>query len=260
MTSANGSPAPKSRVYGNKHRHSKSGSSISISLGPKYSPSQQNHYPNNHQLPQTLAHNLKNNLPHQPRAPLSTVTPPQTPKASASHTSSDVGGGKKKKRQRSKTKDASTKTVPIPIPKPDTSDSSKSYSPPLSAGFLSEQMTPPQNIETPSKAYAGPTFHSSPAPSALPMPKFMSKSVPATPAGNFQTALGLDGAKTSPSISREELSHLQKLFRADREEKELLKSKRSGADSTSSREASPDSSSKKAFWYVYKLFNLLVKL
>ena len=32
--------------------------------------------------------------------------------------------------------------------------------------------------ETPSKAYAGPTFHASPAASSLPMPKFFSKSVP----------------------------------------------------------------------------------
>ena len=39
----------------------------------------------------------------------------------------------------------------------------------LNAGYVSE---------TPSKAYAGPTFHASPAASSLPMPKFFSKSVP----------------------------------------------------------------------------------
>ena len=38
--------------------------------------------------------------------------------------------------------------------------------------------TPSRPNETPVKAYAGPTFHASPAPSSLPMPKFMSRSVP----------------------------------------------------------------------------------
>ena len=45
--------------------------------------------------------------------------------------------------------------------------------------------TPPQQLPTPSrpketpvKAYAGPTFHASPAPSSLPIPKFLSRSVP----------------------------------------------------------------------------------
>lgn len=36
----------------------------------------------------------------------------------------------------------------------------------------------PPKVETPMKAYAGPTFHASPAPSSLPIPKFFSKSVP----------------------------------------------------------------------------------
>ena len=38
--------------------------------------------------------------------------------------------------------------------------------------------TPKRPNETPVKAYAGPTFHASPAASSLPMPKFISKSVP----------------------------------------------------------------------------------
>src|SRR2546423_968381 len=41
---------------------------------------------------------------------------------------------------------------------------------------------PSQRQGTPIKqAYAGPTFHSSPAPSALPMPSFYSKSMPSIP-------------------------------------------------------------------------------
>lgn len=39
-------------------------------------------------------------------------------------------------------------------------------------------LTPSRLNETPAKAYAGPTFHASPAASSLPMPKFFSRSVP----------------------------------------------------------------------------------
>ena len=42
----------------------------------------------------------------------------------------------------------------------------------------SSSMTPTPKNATPSQAYAGPTFHASPAASALPMPRFFSKSVP----------------------------------------------------------------------------------
>ena len=41
-----------------------------------------------------------------------------------------------------------------------------------------QSMTPTRLNETPVKAYAGPTFHASPAASSLPMPKFFSKSMP----------------------------------------------------------------------------------
>ena len=41
-----------------------------------------------------------------------------------------------------------------------------------------QPLTPTRLNETPAKAYAGPTFHASPAASSLPMPKFFSRSVP----------------------------------------------------------------------------------
>ena len=41
-----------------------------------------------------------------------------------------------------------------------------------------KSLTPSKKNVTPSQAYAGPTFHASPAASSLPMPKFFSKSVP----------------------------------------------------------------------------------
>ena len=46
--------------------------------------------------------------------------------------------------------------------------------------------TPKRSNETPVKAYAGPTFHASPAASSLPIPKFISRSVP-----NVDRALSL---------------------------------------------------------------------
>ncbi|OCK82823.1 hypothetical protein K432DRAFT_247744, partial [Lepidopterella palustris CBS 459.81] len=89
---------------------------------------------------------------------------------------------------------------------------------------------------TPAKsqaAYAGPTFHASPAPSALPLPKFFSKSVPSTTSQpSFQSRLDgeSDSSSSSPSPPpaavpeppRHEESPLDIFFRADREEKAKL--------------------------------------
>jgi hypothetical protein len=88
---------------------------------------------------------------------------------------------------------------------------------------------------TPSKpAYAGPTFHASPAASALPLPKFFSKSVPsATTQSSMQARLEQESDKSdktdSPPLSdaipviptppRHEESPLDILFKADKDEK-----------------------------------------
>ncbi|KAF1981819.1 hypothetical protein K402DRAFT_220443 [Aulographum hederae CBS 113979] len=84
---------------------------------------------------------------------------------------------------------------------------------------------------TPAKfAYAGPTFHASPAPSALPMPKVFSKSVPTdTNQPSLQTRLDQDSDKSvsppsvaaSPSpaeLPKPEPSPLDFIFNAAREE------------------------------------------
>jgi hypothetical protein len=93
---------------------------------------------------------------------------------------------------------------------------------------------------TPSKpAYAGPTFHASPAASALPVPKFFSKSVPsATTQSSMQARLDQESDKSdktdSPPLSdatpiiptppRHEESPLDILFKADKDEKAKRKS------------------------------------
>lgn len=93
-----------------------------------------------------------------------------------------------------------------------------------------------RNSATPMKnqgAYAGPTFHASPAPSALPIPKFLSRSVPAKtasgpptpPPDNSSDSANSPSPSPSPSRapiaipSRHEDSPLDMLFRADKAER-----------------------------------------
>lgn len=99
-----------------------------------------------------------------------------------------------------------------------------------------KSQTPGRSTATPSQAYAGPTFHASPAPSSLPMPKFLSKSVPEANKGAGLSARleneAIEGL--SPEISKGspicenvervqqhigEESPLDIFFKADREEK-----------------------------------------
>lgn len=94
----------------------------------------------------------------------------------------------------------------------------------------------PRACATPLKnqgAYAGPTFHASPAPSALPIPKFLSRSVPAKTASGPPTpppdhsSDSADSPSPSPSPSRapiaiparHEDSPLDMLFKADKAER-----------------------------------------
>lgn len=97
-------------------------------------------------------------------------------------------------------------------------------------------LTPGKSHTTPLQAYAGPTFHASPAASSLPMPKFYSKSVPdVNKSSSMQAAmkeaaeLSSDQSEDSPTPAfaqrvgdeqvREE-SPLDIFFKADREQKE----------------------------------------
>ena len=126
-------------------------------------------------------------------------------------------------------------------PKPQTRKQSGSASPmpgssgtPISAPRR-QSATPNRTNETPVRAYAGPTFHSSPAASSLPMPKFFSKSVPnVDKSRSLKTMMEQESTETaseseeSPSQentqpaldhrAREE-SPLDIFFRADREAK-----------------------------------------
>ncbi|KAK0940962.1 hypothetical protein LTR29_007520 [Friedmanniomyces endolithicus] len=97
---------------------------------------------------------------------------------------------------------------------------------PVSLGGPMLPMTPAKE-----QAYAGPTFHASPAPSSLPVPKFFSKSVPNV-AGPLQDCM--EGEQTpekqasspesdvvSPVVPREvQQSPLDMFFKAHKEEKQ----------------------------------------
>ncbi|KAJ4353697.1 uncharacterized protein N0V89_005427 [Didymosphaeria variabile] len=104
------------------------------------------------------------------------------------------------------------------------------------ASLTDTEVGPGHSAATPAKpqgAYAGPTFHASPAPSALPIPKFLSKSVPPKTHSGPPTPPPEEGSESgsspSPSPSRgapipipsrsHQNSPLDLLFKADRAEK-----------------------------------------
>ncbi|KAI9813755.1 MAG: hypothetical protein M1827_003545 [Pycnora praestabilis] len=168
----------------------------------------------------------------------SPATPPLTPRANGRINEGAVGmvsavpaqgpasKKKKKPRQRHPHKDDRIMTSPIA--------SARSITPPLIRAASSGQPNHPtfgKSTTTPSRAYAGPTFHASPAPSALPIPSFISKSVPDVAAKNSLQARMEDSsdasdaspprflsASTDEPIPREE-SPLDIFFKAHRQEK-----------------------------------------
>lgn len=97
----------------------------------------------------------------------------------------------------------------------------------------SKPQTPARTSGTPSHAYAGPTFHASPAASALPTPKIFSKSVPEQKKGSGLKAMmdgeadeaSIDQSDGSPTLRRsrldqvEQVRDLEFLFNAHRAEK-----------------------------------------
>jgi hypothetical protein len=144
------SPAPRQR--GNRHR--KSGS---VASAPQK---------NNHQHVQVhhqLAHNIPTPQMAVPNVSRGVTTPPHTPRPK------DPAG--KKRTRKPRPKDVNTQTTA-------TYERNEQLPTPISSGGKYKDNSPfDKPLSTP-KAYAGPTFHSSPAPSKLPVPSLFSKSVP----------------------------------------------------------------------------------
>lgn len=114
-----------------------------------------------------------------------------------------------------------------------------------------QSLTPGRMNQTPAKAYAGPTFHASPAASSLPIPKFFSKSVPnVDKTASLKTMMQQETSQTTseseasppqenkqPAQDRRarEESPLDIFFRADREAKARRDSPDKGANTTDKR-------------------------
>lgn len=145
------------------------------------------------------------------------VTPPQSPtQAPKAQQQSPPNASTKKSKRKPKPRPRDVNTdvhhahQGYDSPTASSNDESNAFPPTPTRGVMS----------TPTKAYAGPNFHSSPNPSSLPVPSWFSKSVPATPSAgtSLQAMLELSEETLSQSLEEPE-SHLQKLFRADKEEK-----------------------------------------
>lgn len=121
--------------------------------------------------------------------------------------------------------------------------------PPLTGAQSTGGSTAARPIQTPlaAQAYAGPTFHASPAPSALPMPSFYSKSVPESPAFRAGNAIkepdsSADESSQTPSsaqifsdLSHREESPLDLFFKADKREKaEKIRARSTNSNATGS--------------------------
>jgi len=185
---------------------------VPLQQQPSHRAQNQNNHRNAHAL--VLNHSdMELNSSYQPG------TPPKTPRRQEQATNGNVPetGSKQKSRSR-KPKNVMTS--------PAMARNGRNTPPQggqRSAG-LPQSSTKP--IFTPSTAaYAGPTFHASPAPSALPIPSFYSKSVPDSPGMKTMKESSQSPPDGLPKLQlhREE-SPLDFFFKVDREEKARARS------------------------------------
>ena len=181
-------------------------------------------------------------MPESTSSPASaTITNPMTPPRPRSmyegtyhgqlSASVSVGDSNSKRRKNSQKQNS---------PRPNSSAKSRPNGTARSKSQRNVQ-TPGKTSATPSQAYAGPTFHASPAPSSLPIPRFfqksLSKSVPETNKADGLAAMmdsevseeapSPESSGSSPVLDKAERlqqkerdeSPLDIFFRADREEK-----------------------------------------
>ncbi|PVH85498.1 hypothetical protein DL98DRAFT_511552 [Cadophora sp. DSE1049] len=210
-----------------RHRHTRSAAmppATASSQSPRNPQNPQNpHHLNAQAHAQNPQNDMRSNFPFQ-----QPTTPPRTPRkdnqpASQNTSSSAAPETGSKQRSRNKNRPKNVMTSPAASRK-------DRNTPPLTGGQSAGMPSSAKPINTPSTAaYAGSTFHASPAPSALPIPSFYSKSVPDSP--GVKGLKSLKGAalpttdstptRTTPSaeqVQREE-SPLDLFFKADREER-----------------------------------------
>lgn len=208
------------------HRHSPSPAVHPAGATPRKSQNQQ------HYNRQAVSNNMQSTVNY--RQP---TTPPRTPRRMAGSEqvrnteaeSAPESAAKPKSRGKNRAKNPSTTPAG---PRFDRG------TPPV-RGIQSAGQSRPMSTPTAVAAYAGPTFHASPAPSALPIPSFYSKSVPESPSvmtsridndnssGNNSPTPPV--AKPLITESQRQESPLDFFFNADREERARARSANSTA-------------------------------
>lgn len=208
-------------VHPKGHRHTRSAAMPPNAALP--------HHPQNpyHLSQQAEAHNPQSTMDYSAQA----TTPPRTPRRdngqlapqnNANSSAPETGSRGKSRNKKSK----NVVTSPAAITRNDNNT-------PATTGQSIGAASSAKPINTPSAAaFAGPTFHASPAPSTLPIPSFYSKSVPDSPEIKGLKPLKEPSSPDSPSpplpVSnlqfRREESPLDIFFRADREEKARARS------------------------------------
>ncbi|KAK0100096.1 hypothetical protein ONS95_013092 [Cadophora gregata] len=216
-------------VPSSRHRHTRSAAmppATASSQSPGTSQNPQNPHHLNAQAHTQNTQNMQNDMRSNFFQP--PTTPPRTPRKDNQPTSQNTSSSAapetgSKQRSRNKNRPKNVMTSPVASRK-------DRNTPPLTGGQSAGMPSSAKPINTPSTAaYAGSTFHASPAPSALPIPSFYSKSVPDSP--GIKGLKSLKGApfpttdstptRTTPSIEQmqREESPLDLFFKADREER-----------------------------------------
>lgn len=201
------------------HRHTRSVATPGIAA------SSQNprnpHHLNQHAYTRNGQPDVKNYNSDQTPQP---STPPRTPRKDNQSSSQNVpnsaaSGTGAKQKSRNKNRPKNVMTSPI------TTRTGRNTSP-FTGAHSAAVSSSTKPLNTPSAAaYAGPTFHASPAPSALPIPSFYSKSVPESPGAKGLKSLKSPPLATPPHVAppankfQREESPLDFFFKADREEK-----------------------------------------
>jgi hypothetical protein len=212
------------------HRHSRS-----AAMPPASALSQNPQNPHHLNQQAHLRNSQSETKSNKSGAASQSTTPPQTPRRD-NHAASQnpnpntlESGSKHKSRNKNRPKNVNTSPAVM---------RNDRRTPPLTGAQSTGIPFSGRPINTPSTvAYAGPTFHASPAPSALPIPSFYSKSVPDSPGVKGLKSIKEPPLKketpstrnlfTPPSANnpfQREESPLDFFFRADREEKARARS------------------------------------
>ncbi|TVY49892.1 hypothetical protein LOCC1_G000200 [Lachnellula occidentalis] len=228
------------------HRHTRSAAAVSSGNTPSQNP----HNPHHLNL-QAHAQNTQTEMSY----PTQPSTPPRTPRRdnrSGSHNTNSnphESGSKQKTRGKNRPKNMTSS--------PAVKGNDRT-TPPLSRAQSAGMPSSAKPISTPSTAvYAGATFHASPAPSALPIPSFYSKSVPDSPGlKGLRSVQEAPSTKSSPSPPMPELSSVKQyqreespldiFFKADREEKARARSVSSNTTGAAAGNFQPPGASRNA--------------